>query len=290
MTSPVAEPTVTTPPALTVVRHAGHDEVTSADAAALAATLWAALAGVAGMPAGPPGAPLPLPPVGGSTPGFKVPPVLGDRLLAALGPDKANVRDERYRPEACLDSKRVTRSPRNCADAVARIATVRPGPQSTLRGVVAVQNAAADLPPMAACLAEASGAVGGVVLARDYGLGEAIAAALGHVEIPHVLVTGSGPNEPQAVPRPAPGEWMILAPGHPLWADGRLPDPPMVVAAVPLAACRPRVLHRLFARPDQLVFGLLPADHRLTPLEVHRLHAAYGLIAATCDVAGTARS
>jgi hypothetical protein len=290
MTSCVPESIATTPPALTVVRHAAFDEVTTADPAALAETLWKVLAGVAGMPAGPPGAPLPLPPVGGSTPGYKVPPALGDRLLAAVGPQGATVRDERCRPPVCLDARRLKRSRPNCAAAVAGIATVRPHAASTLRGIISIQNAAAHLASVAAAIAEACGPVGGVVLARDFGLGEAIAAALTHVEVPHVLVETPGPGGSETVPRLDPGAWVVVPPGHPAWAAGLLADPPVIVSAVPLPACRPRVLPRLFGRPDQLVFALVSHDQKFSPAEVHRLHAAFGLIAATCEVAGAARS
>ena len=51
-----------------------------------------------------------------------------------------------------------------------------------------------------------------------------------------------------------------------------------MVAADAVAACRPKVLKRLFARPDQLVFGLLRADRPYRPDDLNRVAAAFGAV------------
>jgi hypothetical protein len=85
------------------------------------------------------------------------------------------------------------------------------------------------------------------------------------------------------VPAAGAGTWVVLPPGHAGWVGWRLADPAVVVAADPLPACRPKVRVRLFGRPDQRVYGLVPAAQVYSKAERIRLGAAYGPVVAACD-------
>lgn len=95
------------------------------------------------------------------------------------------------------------------------------------------------------------------------------------VRNPGVRADRLRPRLPGPVVLP-PGGWTVVPAGHPAWAQGRLPDPPVIVAADAVAACRPKVLHRLFARGDQVVFGLLRTDRVHSADDLTQVAAAFG--------------
>ena len=198
-------------PPLAVTRHAAYDQVASTDAAGLYTVLGQALESLSGQPAGS-GLPFPLLPA--PAPGYRVPPAVGDRLLAATRPHLGvHVIDRRGTPAAAVDSGRVAAQAPHFRSA-ARAAAGVP------RGLLTCPLPA-DRPPLAAVLARACGPVGGVVLARDGPQAEDVAMFLAGYGVPAAVIRRPGVRADRRCPRPpgraggGAGAWAVVPAGHP---------------------------------------------------------------------------
>ena len=263
-------------PTITITRHAAYDEVSSTNVVGLHYPLWVALAEVSGHPAGPAGAVPPFPPLPGPPPGYRVPPAVGERLLAARPPAAGvDVVDRRGPPAVTPDPARVAGHAWNLRAAAAAAAKAP-------RGFLTTADPD-DRPPLAALMAKACGPVGGVVLVRDGPQAEEVDHFCAAYRVGAVVIRNAGARADRVCPRPPgpavrpDGAWVVVPAGHPAWAAGLIPDPPVVVAADAVAACRPKILARLFGRPDQVVVGLLRTDRAHRPDDLHRVAASCGV-------------
>jgi hypothetical protein len=143
------DPTMTTMPVTTGARYSAYDEVTCDDRATLERHLWGVLAKLAGVPYGPVDSPPPFPPIPGVDIGYRVPHPVSDQLIAMLSAEVLNGCDRRGPSAVFIDAKKVTRSPKNCWQAISRLAGAKPGKTDVRRGVIAIENPAADLPNVA---------------------------------------------------------------------------------------------------------------------------------------------
>ena len=260
-------------PPITATRYTAFDEVASTDAAGLYTALGLALEAISGQPVG---AVRPFTPASDPADGYRLPPAVGDRLLAALPAEAVRVDDRRGPLAVAVDPDRVASHAPNFLAAARAVVGV---PRGVLTCTIPDDRA-----PLAALIAKLSGPVGGVILARDGHQAEDAGRFLAAYGVPSILIRNPGVRADRLRPRlpgPAvlpPGGWVVVPAGHPAWAGGQLPDPPVIVAADAVAACRPKVLHRLLARPDQIVLGLLRTDRPYGPDDWNRVAAAFGAV------------
>ena len=114
-----------TDPPITVTGYTAFDAVGPADAAGLSGRLRAALAAVSGRPVG---SILPFAPASDPATGYRLPPVVGDRLLAALFPPGAvEIADHRGPLGVAVDPDRLASHAPNFRAAAQALAGVPRG-------------------------------------------------------------------------------------------------------------------------------------------------------------------
>jgi hypothetical protein len=259
---------------ITVTRHASYDDVLADDSAGLSEALRVALVGVSGQSCAQLGAVLPFAEFHGPARVHRVPPVIGDRLLAVLPPAFVRVEDHRGPLAVAIDPARVANHARNFQAAAKAIVSIPRGILTTSR--------ADERPPLAALIAKACGPLGGVVLTRDRRQAAEVAFFFRAYQFPAEVIGALPAQTDSKYPRTSDdvdqpeSAWVVVPVGHPAWVRNQIPDPPVIVAADPLAACRAKILHRLFGGLSQCVYGLMRTDLAHAVEDPCRLTAAFG--------------
>ena len=260
---------------ITITRHASFDDVHFTDRSLLGAILCASVTRYAGTRLGPVGSDLPFQSLRGPNAGFRIPPTVGDDILAdELQFDSIYIEDQRVEPTVEVRPESLGHRHSTFMDA-ARAAAEHP------RGVIAWKHDSRFC--VAALLAESVRPASGVVLVRDNRAAQEALNVFGGYGVPARLapepmprrntlrrVVSAGPqgNNPDA--------WMIVPARHRDWVDGLFKVPGIIICADAVHACKLGLRHRLFGHPAQRVYGLIATDRYYPAEEVHWMFGSYG--------------